>query len=123
VKKSILSAAILSTSMVGFLAPTTSFAASEACQPGEIVIKFSHVTNTDKHPKGIAASLLEERVNKEMDGKACMEVFPNSTLYDDNKVLEALLQGDVQNRFTEFDAKERATGSDILAQWYEAAFC
>jgi C4-dicarboxylate-binding protein DctP len=25
-----------------------------------------------------------------------MEVFPNSTLYDDNKVLEALLQGDVQ---------------------------
>jgi len=96
VKKSILSAAILSTSLVGFLAPTTSFAASDACQPGEIVIKFSHVTNTDKHPKGIAASLLEERVNKEMDGKACMEVFPNSTLYDDNKVLEALLQGDVQ---------------------------
>ena len=31
-----------------------------------------------------------------MNGKACMEVFPNSTLYDDNKVLEALLQGDVQ---------------------------
>jgi len=25
-----------------------------------------------------------------------MEVFPNSTLYDDNKVLEAMLQGDVQ---------------------------
>ena len=21
------------------------------CDPGEIVIKFSHVTNTDKHPK------------------------------------------------------------------------
>lgn len=66
-----------------------------ACDPGEMVIKFSHVTNTDKHPKGIAASLLEQRVNDEMNGKACMEVFPNSTLYDDNKVLEALLQGDV----------------------------
>ena len=26
------------------------------CDAGEIVIKFSHVTNTDKHPKGIAAS-------------------------------------------------------------------
>jgi len=26
----------------------------------------------------------------------CMEVFPNSTLYNDNKVLEAMLQGDVQ---------------------------
>lgn len=67
-----------------------------ACEDGEIVIKFSHVTNTDKHPKGIAASLLEKRVNEEMNGKACMEVFPNSTLYDDNKVLEALLLGNVQ---------------------------
>jgi len=71
-------------------------AAQAACDDGEIVIKFSHVTNTDKHPKGIAASLLEKRINEEMNGKACMEVFPNSTLYDDNKVLEALLQGDVQ---------------------------
>jgi len=66
------------------------------CDAGEIVIKFAHVTNTDKHPKGIAASLLEKRVNEEMQGKACMEVFPNSSLYDDNKVLEAMLQGDVQ---------------------------
>ncbi len=66
-----------------------------ACDPGEIVIKFSHVTNTDKHPKGIAAALLEKRVNEEINGKACMEVFPNSSLYDDDKVLEAMLQGDV----------------------------
>lgn len=70
--------------------------ASDACDDGEIVIKFSHVTNTDKHPKGIAASLLQERVNAEMNGKACMEVFPNSTLYNDDQVLEAMLQGDVQ---------------------------
>ncbi len=84
-----------------------------ACDPGETVIKFSHVTNTDKHPKGIAASLLQERVNKEMNGKACMEVFPNSTLYDDNKVLEALLNGDVQmaapslSKFEKFTKKFR----------------
>jgi len=70
--------------------------ASAACDSGEVVIKFSHVTNTDKHPKGIAATLLEQRINDEMNGKACMEVYPNSTLYNDNKVLEALLQGDVQ---------------------------
>ena len=67
-----------------------------ACDPGEIVIKFSHVTNTDKHPKGIAATMLAERVNAEMNGKACMEVFANSSLYNDNQVLEAMLQGDVQ---------------------------
>jgi len=70
--------------------------AMAACDAGEIVIKFSHVTNTDKHPKGIAATLLMERVNDEMNGTACMEVFPNSTLYNDDKVLEAMLQGDVQ---------------------------
>lgn len=67
-----------------------------ACDDGEIVIKLSHVTNTDRHPKGIAAALLETRVNEEMNGKACMEVFPQSTLYNDDQVLEALLQGDVQ---------------------------
>jgi C4-dicarboxylate-binding protein DctP len=74
----------------------TTGAGFAACDEGEIVIKFSHVTNTDKHPKGIAASLLQERVNEEMNGIACMEVFPNSTLYNDDQVLEAMLQGDVQ---------------------------
>ena len=83
------------------------------CDAGEIVIKFSHVTNTDKHPKGIAASLLEKRVNEEMNGKACMQVFPNSTLYDDKKVLEAMLNGDVQlaapslSKFEKFTKKFR----------------
>ncbi|MDU8926709.1 TRAP transporter substrate-binding protein [Alisedimentitalea sp. MJ-SS2] len=78
------------------LTVTSGAALASACDDGEIVVKFSHVTNTDKHPKGIAASLLEKRVNEEMNGKMCMEVFPNSTLYNDNKVLEAMLQGDVQ---------------------------
>ncbi|MBD1558020.1 TRAP transporter substrate-binding protein [Vibrio sp. S9_S30] len=91
----------------------TSFQAAANCDPGEIVIKFSHVTNTDKHPKGIAATLLEKRVNEEMNGKACMQVFPNSTLYDDDKVLEALLNGDVQlaapslSKFEKFTKKFR----------------
>ena len=67
-----------------------------ACDGGEIVVKFSHVTNTDRHPKGIAATLLAERVNEEMNGTMCMEVFPSSQLYNDDQVLEAMLQGDVQ---------------------------
>lgn len=88
-------------------------AALANCDPGELVIKFSHVTNTDKHPKGIAASLLEKRVNEEMNGKACMQVFPNSTLYNDKKVLEAMLSGDVQmaapslSKFEKFTKKFR----------------
>ena len=65
------------------------------CDPGEMHLKFSHVTNAEKHPKGIAAALFAQRVNKEMNGKVCMTVYANSSLYDDDKVLEALLNKDV----------------------------
>lgn len=75
------------------LSATTAMA---ACDDGEIVVKFAHVTNMDKHPKGIASAMLANRVNEEMNGTMCMEVYPNSTLYNDDQVLEAMLQGDVQ---------------------------
>jgi C4-dicarboxylate-binding protein DctP len=104
----------LVTSILGAVALSASSAfAAAACDPGEIVIKFSHVTNTDKHPKGIAASLLEKRVNEGMNGKACIEVFPNSSLYNDDQVLEAMLAGDVQmaapslSKFEKFTKKFR----------------
>ena len=76
----------------------TAFAsqAQAQCDDGEIVIKFSHVVAATGHPKGDAATALANRINEEMNGKACMEVFPNSTLFDDDKVMEALLLGDVQ---------------------------
>ncbi|WP_323764992.1 DctP family TRAP transporter solute-binding subunit [Marinovum sp.] len=91
------------------LTATATTGALAACDDGEIVIKFAHVTNTDKHPKGIAASLLESRVNEEMNGKACMEVFPNSTLYNDDQVLEAMLNGDVQLAAPSLSKFERFT--------------
>ena len=78
------------------LATTAVPAFADDCGSGETVIKFSHVVTEKGHPKGEMAAALAERVNKEMDGKACMQVFPNSTLYDDDKVMEALLLGDVQ---------------------------
>lgn len=108
-RKSLIIATATATAL--FLGSTGNVFA--ACDPGEEVIKFSHVTNTDKHPKGIAASLLEKRVNEEMNGVACMEVFPNSSLYDDNKVLEAMLSGDVHlaapslSKFEKFTKKFR----------------
>ncbi|MGR3692531.1 MAG: DctP family TRAP transporter solute-binding subunit [Sagittula sp.] len=87
---------LLMTAAAAALAVTGATSAQASCEEGEMVIKFSHVTNTDRHPKGIAATLLAERVNEEMNGTACMEVYPNSTLYNDDQVLEAMLQGDVQ---------------------------
>lgn len=104
---------IIALSAFGMAVAGLTTAAMAKCDPGEIVIKFSHVTNTNRHPKGIAATLLAKRVNEEMNGKACMKVYPNSSLYDDNKVLEALLQGDVQlaapslSKFEKFTKKFR----------------
>lgn len=90
-KKFVLAAATAAT----FALSGAAFAADD-CSDGEIVIKFSHVVAATGHPKGDAATMLADRVNKEMDGKACMQVFPNSQLFDDDKVMEALLLGDVQ---------------------------
>jgi len=104
---------VIAASCMLLVGSLSSGVAMANCDSGEIVIKFSHVTNTDKHPKGIAASLLEKRVNEEMNGKACMQVFPNSTLYNDKKVLEAMLNGDVHmaapslSKFEKFTKKFR----------------
>ena len=104
---------ILTATTMALALSVSANAAAASCEDGEIVVKFSHVTNTNKHPKGIAAELLKTRVNEEMNGTMCMEVFPNSTLYNDNKVLEALLQGDVQlaapslSKFEKFTKKFR----------------
>ncbi len=103
----------LAATALGAVIIASASPASASCESGEIKIKFSHVTNTDKHPKGIAATLLEKRVNAEMNGVACMEVFPNSSLYNDNKVLEALLSNNVQmaapslSKFEKFTKKFR----------------
>ncbi len=62
----------------------------------EIVIRFAHVVSESGHPKGEAAALFAQRVNEELAGEVRVEVFPNSQLYNDDQVLEALLLGDVE---------------------------
>ncbi len=48
--------------LVAGLAATPALASAD-CDPGEIVIKFSHVTAAQGHPKGEFAAALAERVN------------------------------------------------------------
>ncbi|WP_353312828.1 TRAP transporter substrate-binding protein [Candidatus Albibeggiatoa sp. nov. NOAA] len=60
-----------------------------------ITIKFSHVV-AESTPKGIGANRFKELVEQRLEGRVKVEVYPNSQLYDDNKVMEALLLGDVQ---------------------------
>ena len=70
--------------------------ANAACDAGEVVVKLSHVTGGTTHPKVVAANNLAERINTELNGQMCMEIYPSSTLFGDSKELEALLLGDVQ---------------------------
>ncbi len=60
-----------------------------------IVIKFSHVV-AENTPKGQMANKFKELVDQRLAGKVEVEVYPNSQLFGDNKVLQAMLLGDVQ---------------------------
>lgn len=60
-----------------------------------IKIKFSHVV-AENTPKGKMAIKFKELVAERLGGKVEVEVFPNSQLFGDDKVLEAMLLGDVQ---------------------------
>jgi len=60
-----------------------------------IVIKFSHVV-AENTPKGQMCNKFKDLVAERLGGKVVVEVFPNSQLFGDNKVLEAMLLGDVQ---------------------------
>jgi C4-dicarboxylate-binding protein DctP len=60
-----------------------------------IVIKFSHVV-AENTPKGQMANKFKELVEQRLAGKVEVEVYPNSQLFGDNKVLQAMLLGDVQ---------------------------
>ncbi len=71
------------------VATNTAFAADP------VVIKFSHVV-AENTPKGQMANKFKELVAARMGDRVKVEVYPNSQLFGDNKVLEAMLLGDVQ---------------------------
>jgi C4-dicarboxylate-binding protein DctP len=69
--------------------------AAPASAQSPIVIKFSHVVASNT-PKGAAAEKFKELAEKYTNGKAKVEIYPNSTLYKDKEELEALQLGAVQ---------------------------
>lgn len=64
-------------------------------QAAPVEIKFSHVV-AENTPKGQMALKFKELVDQRLPGKVEVKVFPNSQLFGDNKVLEAMQLGDVQ---------------------------
>jgi C4-dicarboxylate-binding protein DctP len=72
-----------------------------------IVIKFCHVVAVDT-PKGQAAEYFKKLVEERSDGKMKVEVYPNSSLFDDKDVMEPLMTNAIQmaapafSKFTKF---------------------
>ncbi len=60
-----------------------------------IKIRFSHVV-APTTPKGQAADMFAKLANERLKGKVEVQVFPNSQLYTDKKVLDALSSGSVE---------------------------
>ncbi|MBU6951148.1 MULTISPECIES: TRAP transporter substrate-binding protein [unclassified Hahella] len=78
----------LLTALVGATLSFSVFAAP-------IQIKFSHVV-AENTPKGQMAIKFKQLVEERLPGKVEVKVFPNSQLFGDDNVLEAMLLGDVQ---------------------------
>jgi C4-dicarboxylate-binding protein DctP len=69
--------------------------ADTATAQAPIIIKFSHVVTPDA-PKGKAAIVMRDLVDKYTSGRVKLEIYPNSSLYKDKEELEALQLGSVQ---------------------------
>jgi len=83
------------TTAIAAFAISAAFFAGPVFAADPIVIKFSHVV-AENTPKGQMANKFKDLVQERLGGKVVVEVFPNSQLFGDNKVLEAMLLGDVQ---------------------------
>lgn len=68
---------------------------AQAAVAAPVEIKFSHVV-AENTPKGQMALKFKELIEGRLPGKVEVKVFPSSQLFGDNKVLEAMLLGDVQ---------------------------
>jgi len=82
----------LSVATLGLAAIISS---SLAMADDPVMLKFSHVV-AENTPKGQMANKFKELVAEKTGGSVVVEVFPNSQLFGDDKVLEAMLLGDVQ---------------------------
>ncbi|MFK5927286.1 MAG: TRAP transporter substrate-binding protein [Desulfuromusa sp.] len=81
--------------LVSLLIAVAFVASVTVASAAPIVIKFSHVV-AENTPKGQMANKFAELVERDLAGKVKVEVFPSSQLFGDNKVLEAMILGDVQ---------------------------
>jgi C4-dicarboxylate-binding protein DctP len=110
----------------GLFAAAAMMTATVATAADPIVIKFSHVV-AENTPKGQMANKFRDLIAERLGGKVTVEVYPSSQLYGDNKVLEAMLLGDVQiaapslSKFKKYTKKLQLFDLPFLFKNMEAA--
>lgn len=112
---------------IGVATLAGAFLASTAmAQP--VTVKFSHVVAPNT-PKGKGAEYFRQLVEERMADKAKVEVYPNSQLFNDNKVLPAMLRNDVQlaapslAKFSKWTKKLQLFDLPFLFDGIEAVEC
>jgi C4-dicarboxylate-binding protein DctP len=83
------------TTLVATATLSAALISGSALASDPITIKFAHVV-AENTAKGKMAIKLKDLVAERLGGKVVVEVFPNSQLFGDENVLEAMLLGDVQ---------------------------
>lgn len=85
ISKKILAASVATAAILGM----------NGTASAQEVIKFAHVVAPNT-PKGKGAEFFKKRAEELLGDKVKIEIYPNSQLFDDSKVLAAILRGDVQ---------------------------
>ncbi|WP_417823502.1 TRAP transporter substrate-binding protein [Thalassospira lucentensis] len=85
ISKKILAASVATAAILGM----------NGMASAQEVIKFAHVVAPNT-PKGKGAEFFKKRAEEILGDKVKIEIYPNSQLFDDSKVLAAILRGDVQ---------------------------
>jgi len=96
--------------VVSLMVAVAFVASATVSMAAPIVIKFSHVV-AENTPKGQMATKFRDLVKERLGDKVVVEVFPNSQLFGDNNVLEAMLLGDVQLAAPSLSKFEKYTDS------------
>lgn len=68
-------------------------AAAASCDPGETELRFHHTAAPSGNARGEAALALQWRIDRELDGRACMTVTARAEDHTDATLPEALAEG------------------------------
>ncbi|MGF1445711.1 MAG: TRAP transporter substrate-binding protein DctP [Pikeienuella sp.] len=109
----------LLTAAAALFAILSSLPAVAACDPGERAFTFSHTGPERGSARGEAAAMLAERINTELEGRACMTVTHLATDHSEAGLVEA-----IRARQFDFGAADTGTLGDLSARFlvYELPF-